>query len=161
MTSEAFPRPVVCIIAERIHRGEREILMQQRTKRRKVVAYPGIWELPQGKIRAGESIETAAYRELKEETTLRIISTSPEHAIRETTILQSRIVTFEPTITVIDRDHQFIGVGIVVDCENKSPRQTPEASSHKWVNKREAQELITANQMFPLNVPIVRKYFGL
>lgn len=158
---ETFPLPVVCIITERVSDGEREILIQQRTKKRKVVAYPNIWELPQGKIRTGESIETAAYRELKEETTLKIISISPEHAIKEKKILQSNIVTFEPTITVIDRENNFIGFGIVVDCEKGSPKKTSEASFHKWINRTEAKKLITANKIFPLNVPIIKKYFGI
>jgi 8-oxo-dGTP pyrophosphatase MutT (NUDIX family) len=158
---ESFPLPVVCIITERVENGERKILIQQRIKKRRVVAYPGIWELPQGKIRTGESIEAAAYRELKEETTLKIISISPEHAIKERTILQSNIVTFEPTITVIDRENNFIGFGIVVDCEKGSPKKTAEASFHRWVNKSEAKALIMANRFFPLNVPIVKKYFGI
>lgn len=158
---ESFPLPVVCIITERVNGGIREILIQQRTKERKQVAYPGIWELPQGKIRTGESIEEAAYRELKEETTLKVISISPEHAIKEKKILQSHVVTFEPTITVIDRENNFIGFGIVVDCEKGTPKDTSEASSHKWINRKEARKLILEHKLFPLNVPIIRKYYGI
>jgi 8-oxo-dGTP pyrophosphatase MutT (NUDIX family) len=158
---ETFPRPVVCIVAERVNNGTHEILIQRRSKTGKSVAYPGIWELPQGKIRTGESIEEAAYRELKEETTLKVISISHEHEIKKKKILNSNIVTFESTITVIDKENNFIGFGIVVDCEKGRPKETPEASSHQWIDKKEARKLIVQHQIFPLNVPIIRKYFGI
>jgi 8-oxo-dGTP pyrophosphatase MutT (NUDIX family) len=160
--SETHPIPVVCIIVERLNKkGERKILIQQRPKLKKSVAYPGVWELPQGKVRAGESIEAAACRELEEETKLSVVSIGSEHEIKGIKILQSSLLTFLPTITVLDREHNYIGFGIVVTCKQGSPRKTAEASFHKWIDRTEAVRLIRNDRLFPLNVPVIQKYFGI
>lgn len=158
--SEIFPKPVICIIVER--RGissDKEILIQKRSKKGKNVAYKNLWELPQGKIRVGESIDMTAARELKEETNLILNDIDSFHANESSFILSSEINSFNPLITVIDKNFEFIGCAIIVKSHGLI-KNTTEASGHFWIDKEKAFELIRHKLVFPLNVPMLVKYFN-
>lgn len=154
---EINPKPVVCLIVEEIEiNGNIKILLQ---KRDKDVKYSGLWELPQGKIQIHEDFLSASRRELKEETTLDLILIDSIHALTNEYILDSKISLIEPLILSLDLSLGFIGIGIVI----KScgiPQNTLEASSHSYLSKDDIDNLITNNKVFPLDVPIIHKYFN-
>ncbi len=63
---ERQPKIAVMLVVERIHNGDIQYLLQERTKH----PYYGYWGPPTGKVRWGETIIQTAQRELKEETGL-------------------------------------------------------------------------------------------
>lgn len=65
-TIERQPKSAVILGVVRVVKGERQYLIQERTKH----PYFGFWGFPTGKIRWGETIMQAAARELMEETGL-------------------------------------------------------------------------------------------
>ena len=136
-----------------------KILLQRRTKNRERVDYFGLWELPQGKIRAGEYLFDAAKRELKEEAGLEILEISGAHDHQHMKILSSSIDVVKTSLCVIDNEHNYFAFPLVVRILG-SPLPTHEASEHIWVSKGEVTNLINSNLVFPLNVPIILDYFG-
>jgi len=158
---EILVRPVVCVLVMMTDAdGCNRILVQKRTKKQLPVDYYGYWELPQGKVRSGETIFQAAIRETKEETGLLGVELHHTHHIEEKTILGSRLEIFEPTICVIDLDHNYLGVGVILRTIGEI-RETSEASDHRWIDEQNALELIDRKVVFPLNIPMLLRFFAL
>lgn len=156
---ESLAIPVVCIVVERFsEHGQPQILIQRRTKKKAQGGYPAIWELPQGRIRTGETILDAARRELKEETNLELTGINHLHASEFEHILSSSVNSFKPLLCTFDIEHNFIGLGMVVSAMG-TPQDTEEASEHRWVNQREAEDLLYKQEIVPLDSHIIREYF--
>jgi 8-oxo-dGTP pyrophosphatase MutT (NUDIX family) len=158
---DTYPVPVVCILVHRKNEhGVDQLLLQKRVKTREQVDYYGLWELPQGKVERGELILDAITRELSEETALEAVGLSPVHCRQTTTILDSRIDVFCPTLCVLDIEHGYVGFGLITRTLGEV-HATAEAQDHRWVTKGEASSLISAGTVFPLNVPIIQEFFSI
>lgn len=155
--SEKHPYPVVSIIYPRkLASGEIEILIQRRTKKK--ATYYGMWELPQGRIKSGESLETAATRELQEETKISLVSINSPSNIKNIVLNKSPIESFHPGICVIDMEKNYIGFPVVIKAKGV-PQSTAEATSHKWARKDEVYSIISDEDFFPLNIPMLKWFF--
>lgn len=155
--SEIFALPVVSIIAT--HREHQDkILLQRRTKQTPQNRFYGLWELPQGKIRSGESIFSAAKRELHEETGLQALALAPQHRCTKTANSE-HIEVFQPLNCVFDLSCQCIGLAVIVTTTG-TPEDSSEAADHCWLNQEQIAELIACDQIFPLNVPMINQYFN-
>lgn len=69
-----MPKPVLDVAAGIIVRPDGRILLGQRPADK---PWPGWWELPGGKIEAGESVLQALARELKEELDIQVTASAP------------------------------------------------------------------------------------
>jgi 8-oxo-dGTP pyrophosphatase MutT (NUDIX family) len=160
--SETFVVPVVCIVVpQAAPDGTVRVLVQRRLKKEdgRATEYAGLWELPQGKIRQGETIFEAATRELREETGLRALSLWTFHDDRRQRIVNSDTETIIPLICSVDTTLNYLGVGVLIVAEG-SIQQTQEASDHQWLTRTELDRLMEQNEVFPLNVPILRHFFS-
>ena len=161
MQIEKYPLPVVCIIAVRNDkRGAPEIQIQSRTKKRKDDPYYGIWELPQGKMRHGESVRDSVRRELLEETGLEIEALESIHNDQILQVKKSSINTFDPIGLTVDLRFNHIGFGVAIRVKG-TPKETSHASKHQWMGQKEIENLIESDDLFPLNVGIIQRFFQL
>ncbi|MFJ8493435.1 NUDIX domain-containing protein [Streptomyces sp. NPDC094038] len=157
--SPALQRPVVCILAVRPHGATGfEVLLQRRTKTKDDTPYNGYLELPQGKVNRNESLMQAAHRELAEETglTIRRFLVGGEQAFRsvaETSVM----ATSQPFVCVSDSVQNHIGLCVIVEVSGDL-LVTKEASGHRWYSPGELETVIATNGLFPLNVPMVRRF---
>lgn len=152
---EVFALPVVSILATHSEH-KNKILLQRRTKKMAHNRFYGLWELPQGKIRSGESIFCAAQRELLEETGLQALSLSSQHGC---TTIDENIEAFAPLSCVFDLSCQCIGLAVVVNTSG-TPSDSGEAADHRWLDRHQIAELIDKELVFPLNIPMINQYFS-
>lgn len=160
--NEVFAIPVVCIIVSHLAPdGTRRVLVQRRLRKtgRRPTDYPGLWELPQGKIRQGETIFEAAARELTEETGLQAQGFWSIHNVRHQCILASEMETIVPLVCSMDTTLNYLGIGVMVEASGLV-QQTQEADDHRWVTWAEVKAFIQQGEVFPLNVPILRHFFA-
>jgi 8-oxo-dGTP diphosphatase len=75
-------RPIVEVAVGILLKEGKEVLMGKRPEGK---PYAGYWEFPGGKLEAGESVELALHRELKEE--LGIVTVSYTHLTLPTKLL--------------------------------------------------------------------------
>lgn len=154
---EVFARPFVSVIAIDSEGDQKKILLQRRTKSAAQNKYYGLWELPQGKIRAGETIFEAARREVKEESGLEVLDIDPFHRMTKSTDLED-IQSFVPLTCVSDKSNQCIGLPLIVVTKGV-PQATQEASDHSWMSRDQISSLILGKKVFPLNVPMLEEFF--
>lgn len=156
---EVLPYTVVSIIAID-HAGDpQSILLQRRTKATTKSHHYGLWELPQGKIRAGETIFESACRELKEESGLQALTLHGSHT--ETTYHDNDdLLAFSPLTCVFDLSNQCIGLAVIVSTTG-IPHDTEEASQHQWMSHDEVTKIIAQDELFSLNIPMVENFFRL
>jgi len=69
MTQDSRVRPLVIVAAAALVRSDGRLLLAQRPVGKPMA---GLWEFPGGKVEAGESLEGALVRELREELGLRV-----------------------------------------------------------------------------------------
>ncbi|MFH8520372.1 NUDIX hydrolase [Streptomyces gelaticus] len=156
--SHALQRPVVCILAVRPSgtRGT-EVLLQRRTKENDDTPYNGCLELPQGKVNQNESLTQAARRELAEESGLQIrrflVGGDAHASVAET----SELAASQPFVCVTDTLQNHIGLCVIAEITGDA-QATSEASGHHWYGRHELETLIAAKKLFPLNVPMLRKF---
>ncbi|MEW9899302.1 NUDIX domain-containing protein [Chitinivorax sp. PXF-14] len=153
--SEALIRPVVSIIVQRIaDDGQARILLQRRTKPGEVEC----WELPQGKIRVGETLHTAARRELAEETGMQLgCIVTPGIAPEAESVAGNLLQCFDPASCVLDISGQYLAVCIVAEASGE-PVATAEACGHRWLTAAELRLLLAAERVFPLNLPMLKNF---
>lgn len=156
-----YQRPVASIIAARDIDGRPHVLLQKRAKDYDDTPYSGYLELPQGKVRQNESLIQAATRELEEETGLevaKVLIGAPSRQESHNSI--SRIAAFQPLICVEDCTQNHLGIALVVQVAGQ-PRTSNEATGHQWYSTQQLRSLIESAQIFPLNVPMLKKYLHL
>ncbi|MCA1796516.1 MAG: NUDIX hydrolase [Geobacteraceae bacterium] len=159
MQEEILARPVVSIIA-RDEAGTAElVLLQRRTKGNPNGRFYGLWELPQGKMRAGETLFECAARELYEEAELEALSLHPMHA-GSGHAYAAQMESFRPLTCVLDSEFHCMCMAIVMFTRGV-PVDTPEASEHRWVDAASVAQLIRQQEVFHLNVPMLEAYFAL
>lgn len=150
---EKFSYPVVSVI---VFDEFNRVLIQQRVKPNAGV-FNGFWELPQGKLRHNESIIDCAKRELFEETGMRDFSNDK---IKKEYI-QNELIEFSKSIIVCESGLYSYFAICVVGQANGTPKNTIEAINHAWVDKERVCELIDSDLFFPLNIPMLKDYFGI
>lgn len=125
-TIERQPKVAVLLAVERQHKGQQQLLFQQRTKN----PYYGYWGFPSGKIRWGETFTQTAARELMEETGLeaeyRIAGVYHEHAFLE-----------DEGEAVEDK------IFFVIHCTNPTGKliERYEGGANKWMTPDESRRL--------------------
>jgi ADP-ribose pyrophosphatase YjhB (NUDIX family) len=150
---EHLAQPVVSVIVER-HHPAREILLQIRAKA-EAGPFRGLLELPQGRLRTGESLVAGAGRELEEETGLTAFTP------RGVRLESARGEAIESLLTLTVRDighHDFLAVCLVGTATGR-PRATAEAAEPRWYGQEATEELLAESRVFPLNVPMLRWYW--
>ena len=89
--------------------------------------FPGMWDLPGGKIEFGENFQTAITREISEEVKL---NTDPmPHPV------------FGWTGIAYNKDTQFFGYLFIAKYVSGDVVLSPEHTDYKWVNRQEAENL--------------------
>jgi 8-oxo-dGTP pyrophosphatase MutT (NUDIX family) len=156
---EYFSYPVVCMLGELpTPSGAKRVLIQKR--RKPGTDYDELWEIPQGRIRRGESFLDAAQRELEEETSMRLASLDLMHGHVTDNILGFAIESFTPFMCVTDPGHDYVGIAVLVSAAGE-PVASEESGGHRWAGREEVAHLISSGLVFPLNVPPLKAYFRL
>jgi 8-oxo-dGTP pyrophosphatase MutT (NUDIX family) len=151
---ELFADPVVSLVVEHIDCG-RGILLQKREKLEPVLLN-GLFELPQGRVRRGESILECAERELREETGLYNFR-AHRSSIREAFVRNESLQFINSLIVSEAGEHSYLAVCLIGTAQG-TERGSSESSSPSWHAREEVSELLASNRIFPLNVPMLRWY---
>ena len=127
------PLPIVLVAAVALVDGDGRVLVQQRPAHK---SWAGWWEFPGGKVRAGETPETAVVRELKEELSL--------------DITESCLAPFTFASYAYDDFHLLMPLYL---CRVwKGTPAAREGQSLKWIRPMELGRL---PQLLPADVPLV------
>lgn len=152
---ESFAYPVVTMIVEDDASPGR-ILLQKRTKE-EPEPLRCLWELPQGRIRLGESLTDCAARELKEETGL--IMNVSKNNIKRSKILRESLESIQTIAIVESGKHSYLAICVVCSAVG-TLRSSIESTNPGWFAKDEVLEFIENDSVFPLNVPMLRFYYA-
>jgi 8-oxo-dGTP pyrophosphatase MutT (NUDIX family) len=153
--TEIFAYPVVSIIVEHPTRSDL-ILLQKRTKDG-AKGLRNLFELPQGRLRMGESFVECASRELHEETGL--TNFRCEHTVSTSDILGETLEMLNGTVVVETGVHSYLAICVVGKADG-APRSSAESSDPSWYSEAEVLQLIDSQGIFPLNVPMLRGYYS-
>jgi 8-oxo-dGTP pyrophosphatase MutT (NUDIX family) len=153
--SEQFAHPVVSIIVEH---GDFEghVLLQKRMKS-EPDPLSGLHELPQGRLRYGESLLDCASRELKEETGLENLRLRSQ--MKSSLVLGESLEEIDVLAVVDTGQHSYLGI-YVVGTADGVPRASTESSDPSWYSKEQILDLIKLHRVFPLNVPMLLSYYA-
>jgi 8-oxo-dGTP diphosphatase len=150
---ENFSDPVVSIIVQRSNGGP-TILLQERSKA-SAGKFRGLLELPQGRLRCGESMLDCAVRELEEETGLtRFV---PSILTEEISIGSEHLISADVTAVSQSGSQFYLAICLVGTAEG-TPRASEEAANPRWYTRSELESLLAEGRIFPLNVPMLRRY---
>lgn len=152
MVEEQFADPVVSVIVER--KDSSQILLQRREKSEPILLN-GLLELPQGRLRRGESLAACARRELLEETglsNLRLRASVNRIGLRGESL--ESILALVSTETGY---HSYLAICVVGVADGK-PRGSNESGTPTWYSRSSVAELLKKDQVFPLNVPMLYWY---
>jgi 8-oxo-dGTP pyrophosphatase MutT (NUDIX family) len=152
--SEALTAPVVSLIIERRDKDIVRILLQRRTKRDPGIA-DEVFELPQGRVRQGETLLECAHRELGEETGMTgfipTTTTTTRHVNGATLESGSAFVVSEKGA------RSYLAICLIGTASGQ-PRSSEESADPQWYSKEEVATLIAQQRVFPLNVPMLLAY---
>ncbi len=157
----AEPRPrliplVAAAIVEQVDAwGVPQILLQ---RRRSEPEYWQWWELPQGHVRAGESVEHAAERELREETGLRGEARSTIGSAFGP-VGGRRAVESSLLDALGDGRSEFVAVGVHVDLVDAEDSSPDTMRSYSWLSRDRVDELLRSERdIFPLDAPLLERW---
>jgi ADP-ribose pyrophosphatase len=125
MSQDRYPETPQSAVGAIVTRGER-ILMVKRGR----PPGKGLWAVPGGRVRLGETLQEAAEREVREETGITVRAGQP-------------VYSFD----LIERDDQgrirfhYIIVDLVADYVDGEPRAMDDASQARWVALEELNDL--------------------
>jgi 8-oxo-dGTP pyrophosphatase MutT (NUDIX family) len=157
---EQRQRLIICILGVRETPEGRKLLLQRRHKVNEDTPYDGYIELPQGKVKAGESLFDAARRELREEAGIALLSPVLGAETRFGSTPTSDLWISHPLICVADRLQNHVGIGIVASVSG-TPTHTLEADNQRWYSDEEVRRLLVSGRIFPLNRPMLAEYLGI
>lgn len=160
MQTEVFGKPVVIVLVEREEAGRKQVLMQRRFKPKEPPALHHCWEFPQGKMREGERLLEAAARELEEETGLQLTQASEALQLRQFEYCGIQVEAFNSPRLVLGVAQGYLGVYVVVQASGEFSASS-EAYGQQFVDREQAQEILNAGTIFPLDAPVLMDYFGL
>ncbi|WKZ24900.1 MAG: NUDIX hydrolase [Patescibacteria group bacterium] len=157
--------PVVSAIIEREHNGETEILMQTRWKPEKDPEYSGTLEIPAGWIDKYENVYDALYREVLEETGLKILEIFPNIKTKTHSPKNDGSFAFQPFCCQqqIKGGEPWIGFVFICRVENKEPiAQQEECKDIKWIKKSELKNIFekSPEKIFTLQLGVLDYYFN-
>ncbi len=159
MENEILTRPVVSILAVDEAGAPNRVLLQRRTKGEPHGRFYALWELPQGKMRAGETLFVCAARELHEETGIEALALDPLHA-GLSHAGGGCVESFRPLTCVLDCEIHCVCMAVVLHTRG-IPVDTPEATEHCWMDVDQVATLIQQGKVFHLNVPMLQAFFAL
>ncbi len=158
MEEEVLARPVVSILVVDEAGAPDRVLLQRRTKGDPHGRFYALWELPQGKMRAGETLFGCAARELYEEAGIEALAIDPLHAsLRHA---GGCVESFRPLTCVLDCECHCVCMAVVLHSRG-TPVDTSEASGHCWMDAAQVADLIEQGKVFHLNVPMLQAFFAL
>lgn len=149
----------VSAIIERLIEGELRVYIQTRWEPN--ILSSGTFEIPGGRIEAGEDIYSALRREVEEETGLEITKIKPE----STTIVEGRFgqkgVAFTPFCGIAYYGRGVVGYIFVCEAKGDIDEQKiHEAKDPRWVKLHELKRLIEEepNSFFPYYLGALKYY---
>ena len=153
----------VSILGESNASSRPRILLQRRNNRKETEEFRGLWELPKGKIYAGEHLLEAAKREIYSETGLKIarwISPNTTIYFEDFSRSSTRVASFHPYFCSQARGtHPHLALAVLAELRG-TPKRTEEAGDHRWFSPAEIIPLIANAQVFPLDVPILLNWIS-
>ena len=152
---ESFAHPVISIIVEHSSLPG-HVLLQRRTKAEPTLL-TGLFELPQGRIRRGESLAQCAQRELWEETGLENFCF--RRGVARSRILAETLEAMEAIAVVETGQHSYLGICVIGSAEG-IPRESAESSDPQWYSRDQILGFIASHKCFPLNVPMLLSYYA-
>ena len=152
--TEKFAHPVISLLIEHNDLSG-HVLLQRRLKSQSGLP-TGLLELPQGRLRKGESLAECAARELREETGL--VNFQLRRNLKKSTILTETLEIVEGIAVVESGRHSYLGISVVGTAEG-IPRASQESSDPRWYSKQQVIDLIASHAVFPLNVPMLLAYY--
>lgn len=147
--------PVVSLIVE--CRDRPGLVLLQRRSKPEGPGLSDLLELPQGRIRGGESFLDCAKRELAEETGLAdFVLTTPIACLS----IGSERLEFATTATLVSEAgyHSYFAICLVGEASGH-PRSSRESKDPGWFSRAQVIALINANAVYPLNVPMLLSYY--
>lgn len=161
-------KPVVAVsaIIERVHKGEKEILIQTRHKPEREPEYTGTFELTQGKIDPYENVFDALKREVFEETGLKVTKVFPEIKTQVFSPHNDASFGFMPYFCIQQlksvHGRPWIGFVFLCEVEDKEPiPQQTEVSAIAWMKKDDLKDLFKKEpkKFFTYNMGALSYYF--
>jgi ubiquinone/menaquinone biosynthesis C-methylase UbiE/8-oxo-dGTP pyrophosphatase MutT (NUDIX family) len=148
---------VMSMIVEKNIENETYILLQKRKKRIREPEFFDYWELPQGKVIYGESLYETAKRELKEETDLDIANFNPFVFKNNQYCLESfdsiNIVSIKGLI-----NYYSICIKLLAKGDPRPPILNTEPT---WIKVEKLDSFIKNEKIYPLNLPMIKKYLDM
>lgn len=158
--------PYVGAIVERVHNGNKELLLQTRWKPHADPLYSGTLEFPAGVLdKPYESVYETVAREIKEEAGLVLKNVRGDSRTKIYSPKGSdEIIAFRPFCCTqqLKDGKPWIGFIFICEVEDGEPKsQLSEAKDVKWVPVNEVKELFekSPEQFFGLELPAWEYYF--
>lgn len=137
------------------------IMLQHRLNNKETSEFRGLWELPKGKIYAGEHLSKAAAREMNEEAGLEItrwLTPKYNDMFHPIGSFSTQVAAFQPYFcTQAQGTHNHLALAVLVELSG-TPKITKEADGHCWFTMTEIIQLLQDRQVFPLDVPVLIKW---
>ena len=161
---EAFAKPCVGAIIEKIIEGEKHILLQTRFKRDGGDTN-GKTELPAGKIREYENILTALRREVLEETGLTVTKVIGEDSVSTSRVGEVETVSVEPFCVTQNLSGAYSIILLTFICEagGELLESTDETQNIGWVSADRVKHMIQSEpeNFFFMHLNALKKYFDI
>ena len=158
---ELFAIPCVGAIIEKIVDGEKYILLQTRFKQGGGDTN-GKLELPAGKIREYENIISALYREVYEETGLKITKVHNGDLKISTSMGQGKTISLEPFCITqnLSGAYSIILMTFICEADGDLLEATDESKNIQWVKADIVRHIILSEQdkMFFMHINALKKY---
>lgn len=157
--------PVVSVLIERLHDGEKQLLVQTRWKPERDPVYSGTMEIPAGWVDKYENIYDALKREVREETGLDIIKITPDNKTEIMGEKDDGAFAFETFCCQQQVKGGLPWVGFVFLCEveDKEPEpQEEEVRDIRWMPIGELKDLVESkpDEIFTLQLPVLQFYLN-
>lgn len=162
-----FAIPYVGAIVERMHNGNKELLLQTRWKPHTDPLYSGTLEFPAGVLdKPYESVYETVAREIKEETGLTLTAIKDDSKTEPYSPKGSdKVIGFRPFCCTQQLKDGKPWIGFVFICEvedGKPIAQLSEAKDAKWLPVNTVKQLFETSpeQFFGLEIPAWEYYFA-
>ncbi|MBI4598776.1 NUDIX domain-containing protein [Candidatus Uhrbacteria bacterium] len=157
--------PVVSAIIERVHGGEREILVQTRWKPDRDPEYSGTLEIPAGWIDLYENVYDALKREVLEETGLAVTRIYPDIHTEVHAPKDDGAFAFVPLCCQqqLRGGKPWIGFVFLCEVEDKEPvPQENEVRDVRWMKKEDLRKLFNEapEKIFTLQLGVLDYYLN-
>ncbi len=157
--------PVVSAIIERMHDGQKEVLVQTRWKPENDPMYSGTLEIPAGWIDLYENVYDALKREVKEETGLMVTKITPDIKTKTHSPKEDGAFAFVPYCAQqqIKGGKPLIGFVFLCEVADEEPRaQKEETRDVRWIAIAELRRIFenTPEKIFTLQLGVIDYYLN-